>query len=86
MGYKENELINQNIEVIFAEKKDKLLFKEEGLGDLIKKGIITNMEMTFMSKEGRKIPVLFSASIMSDVDNKIQGVVCGSRYFKEQTG
>lgn len=38
--------------------------------------IVSNEEKTFLSKDGRKIPVFFSSSVIRDKDGKIQGLIC----------
>ena len=73
LGYEENELIGKPVSMIFEEE---VVFKELGLEDLIKKESVRNVEKTYLSKDGRKIPVLFSGSVMRDDDGKIQGIVC----------
>ena len=43
---------------------------------LVQQQFIKNNEKTFLGKDGREIPVLFSASAMLDKDENIQGIVC----------
>ena len=43
---------------------------------LVSQQFIKNNEKTFLDKDGREIPVLFSASAMLDKDESIQGTVC----------
>jgi len=82
LGYEEKELIGQSIEKIFVEEEEEeeeeeeLVFKGTGIDDLIKKGFISNVEKTYLTKDGRKMPVLFSGSAMRDDDGKIRGIVC----------
>ena len=75
LSYEEKELVGQPVGAIFEEEEE-LVFKGSGLDDLIKKGAIRSIEKTYLSKDGRKIPVLFSGSVMRDDDGKIQGLVC----------
>ena len=72
LGYQEDELIGRSVNMIFSEK----FFESKGLYEVIKKGFVSNVENTYISKDGRKIPVLFSGSIMRDNHGKIQGIVC----------
>ena len=80
LGYEEKELVSQLVDMILAEEEEEeeevLLFKGSGLDDLIKKGFVRNVEKTYLSKDGGKIPVLFSGSVMRDDDGVIQGIVC----------
>jgi len=71
LGYEEREIIGRHIGIIFAEEEEEP-FKGSGLANLIKKGVVNNLEKTYLSKDGRKIPVLFSMSIMREKDNTPQ--------------
>jgi PAS domain S-box-containing protein len=73
LGYKEEELIDQQIGIIFGEE---LPFKKTGIGGLIEKDFISSVEKSYLAKDGRRIPVLFSARVMRDNEGKIQGIVC----------
>ena len=85
LGYTEPELIGKPIGIIFAEEEE-LVLKGTGIEDIIRKGFISNIEKTYLTKDGRKIPVLFSGSVMYgnfesksinkyDDVNKIVGIV-----------
>lgn len=69
LGYRAEELIDQHVGTIFANNDGK------DTDDLIKHGDVGNIEKTYLSKDGRKIPVLFSSSVMQDNGGKIQGWV-----------
>jgi len=73
LGYSEEELIDQPIQLILTEE---LPFKGARLEDLVKKGLMRNVETTYLSKDGKKIPVLFSWSMLHDSGNRIQGIIC----------
>ncbi|MCD4819588.1 MAG: PAS domain S-box protein [Candidatus Cloacimonetes bacterium] len=72
LGYNENELIGQPISKICEEPKFSLI------NYLKKKSYISNIEKYYLSKDGRKVPMLFSAGIMRGKDDKIQGIVCAA--------
>ena len=78
LGYTEDELLGQFISTILEEEKEEeeLLFKGTGVADLIRTGEVTGIEKTYLTKDGRKIPVLFSGSAMRGADGKIEGIVC----------
>jgi len=88
LGYKENELIGKPVGMIVEEEKkdegreEKRLSK--GLGNLIEKGAVRNIEKTYLSKDGRKIPVLFSGSVMRDASGKIQKIICVAQDITER--
>ncbi len=74
LGYEELEIIGKPIEIIFDEEQG--VFSENGITDFIKKESIKNSEKNYLAKDGRKIPVQFSGSVMHDVEGNIEGFVC----------
>jgi PAS domain S-box-containing protein len=80
-GYKAEELVGGSIGKIFGEiegrniTKKKLNHKSE-VEKSVQQRFIINIENTVLGKDGREIPVLFSASAMLDKDENIQGMVC----------
>jgi PAS domain S-box-containing protein len=86
LGYEEKEMVGQPVGKIVAEEEEEeeLRFKGSGIEDLIKKGSVRNIERAYLSKDGRKIPVLFSGSVMCDDDGKIQGIVCMAQDITER--
>ena len=85
LGYEEKEIVGQAIGKVIAEEEEE---EEEeqgsGIEDLIKKGSIRNVEKAYLSKDGTKIPVLFSGSVMCGDDGKIQGIVCVAEDITER--
>ncbi len=82
LGYRSEELTGESI--------DKLIYDEvphsetSYFNELDKKGSIINIEKQYLTKDGRKIPVLLSMSNMyDDKGNKI-GVVCVARDITER--
>ena len=78
LGYTEDELMGRFIGTIIEEEKEEeeLYFNKTGITDLIRTGEVTGIEKTYLTKDGRKIPVLFSGSAMRGADGKIEGIVC----------
>ncbi len=73
LGYEEKELMGQQIGLIVAGESS----GEDGETEDIWKGYFSgNTEKTFLAKDGRQIPVLFSAAMMWDSYKAFQGVVC----------
>ncbi len=70
LGYTQDELLNQPFEIILKEEKT----ASEGtrLNDLLNEGspVVHNIEKIFFSKDGRRIPVLLSGSVMRNGDGK----------------
>ena len=87
IGYTEKELVKMHIRTIFEEEEEEEeeeAFKRSGIEDLIKKGFIRNVEKTFVAKDGKRIPVLFSGSVMRYEDGRIQGIVCVATDITER--
>jgi PAS domain S-box-containing protein len=73
LGYEEAELQGQPIErVIFGEPGT----EHSVLTEVFEKGSISTIEKQYVTKSGAQVPVLFSASVMRDAGNAVQGVVC----------
>lgn len=81
LGYQEAELIGKPIKFILEreENSEKLWIHQ-----LIEKGGIGNIEIIYLTKDGRKIPVSFSASVMRDDNGEMQGVVCVAQDISER--
>lgn len=75
LKYAEGELINKKINMVFDDLK---------VYDLIHKGGIHNEETYFISKDGNKIPVIFSSSVMYSRNETVQGVVCVAHDLSRQ--
>jgi len=88
LGYIEEELVNKHIKTLFEEEEEEEeeeeFFKKSGIEDLVKKGFITNVEKTFITKDGKRIPVLFSGSVMrgqSDSGSRTSSGLSRSEYI-----
>ena len=75
LGYQEKELLGQPIDSIIA---DPAIFQEKNLDPFIQKGAVANVETSYLSKDGRAIPMLFSCSAMYDAQGNIQSIVCAA--------
>jgi len=78
LSYEEGDLIGAPIGTILENTH----FSGENctnVGDLagiIPQGFISNVETFFKAKDGRQIPVIFSASVMHGAQSTVQGIVC----------
>ena len=80
LGYSEAELVGQPItKILLAET-----FKETGVGDFMALDAIRDIEVIYQSKDGRRIPVSFSASVLGDEQGQPQGVVCVAQDITER--
>ena len=85
LGYSENELIGQPASLLFQEEEEEAQFtiseqalpvKRTVLRRLVEEGPIRNIEKSFLARNGEKIGVLLSGSIMRDDRGGIRGIVC----------
>ncbi len=83
LGYTPSELIGQPARRIFAEQEEEF-FKGLGFSSLDPKGFIRSVEKQFLTKDGTRIPVSLSGSVMSNDDGNIQGIVCVIRDISER--
>ncbi|MFH1323073.1 MAG: PAS domain S-box protein, partial [Methanobacteriota archaeon] len=83
LGYNENELLGRSLMMVFADKKE-LILNGSINNEVIKKSSIANIEKTYLAKDGREIPMLFSSSVMLDDNGKFQGMVCVAQDITER--
>ena len=81
LGYEEKELVGQPVEKIFAQE---LSLNGSWFGDLVEKGFVRSVEKTYLSKDCREIPVLFSGAVIGTDKGKMQGVVCVAQDITER--
>ena len=79
--YTDSELLNEPLEIIFEEK---LSFNELIINNLLKRESTGIVEKSLLTKDGRKIPVLFSASLMHSANGMNQGIVCVATDITER--
>lgn len=72
LGYNAEELTGKPIDILFCEKDT----SPAPWFDLIEKDLLRKTEKTYLSKDGRKIPVLFSCNAIRGNNGNIAGIVC----------
>jgi PAS domain S-box-containing protein len=80
LGYSEAELLGKPISRVFPEEAG------EGiplLSEVLNYSSINAIERTYLAKSGRKIPVLFSASVMRDPQGEVRAIVCMAQDLTE---
>ncbi|TAN57503.1 MEKHLA domain-containing protein [Patescibacteria group bacterium] len=85
LEYRTDELLNQSVEKIF-EPEVRPLVESKKFSELFKFGFSKDVEINFISKTGRKIPVSISAAAMQNKKGKIMGIVFVAkdmRIYKE---
>ena len=84
LGYTEEELVGKPVGIIFAKQEEIYgvfqFFREpENAGALCTQDTIRNRELTYRTKDGRLIPMLFNASVIRDKTGNITGVMAGAK-------
>ena len=90
LDYKETDLIGMAIGDVFEEADDEQAgaFMGTWLEALIRTGALKDIEARFITKEGRRIPILFSRSAIQDETGTISDILCIAKnmsgYVKAQ--
>ncbi|MFH1996349.1 MAG: PAS domain S-box protein [Candidatus Omnitrophota bacterium] len=87
LGYKQEELIGKDVSLLFPEEEEEeeeIPFKGTKLGKLIKEGRLTNYEVNYKAKDGRKIPMLLSGAVLKMVDCPHKGPVKDCSVFMKK--
>ncbi|MFH0731510.1 MAG: ATP-binding protein [Candidatus Omnitrophota bacterium] len=82
LSYEEKELVGKKISAVLSDIETSPL-RGGKLEKLIGTGTIMNVETYYLSKDKRKIPVLFSSSVMKDKTGEILWVVCTAKDITE---
>jgi PAS domain S-box-containing protein len=80
LGYPEPELTGQPVERIF----DPEAFVRLDFSEVSRKGTVKALETAYLTKDGRKIPVSFSGSVMRDEAGRVEGIVCVAHDISER--
>jgi len=81
LGYTQTELLGQSIDMLFDPEKERLT--EKWAQSPAEKGLEKNIEKTFLTRSGEKIPVLFSAAVMKGGPTP-KGIVCLALNIRER--
>lgn len=80
LGYEKEDLIGNHISIILEDE----IFKNSRVEDLVSEWFISSAEKVYLSKDGKKIPVLFSSSIIQDDQGNVQSIVCVATDITER--
>lgn len=69
LGYSEQELIGQPVDILFQNKQDADMFHGRNFKELLEKGSWRGLERYCRTKQGESVPVLISASVMPQADD-----------------
>jgi PAS domain S-box-containing protein len=82
LGYEEGELEGKPIAFICGEGVTPF---DTGHGvDLGKIGQMNNVETAYVTKDGRRVPMSFSGSMMRDASGRVEGVVCAAQDITDR--
>ena len=83
LGYEASELLDQPIEIILV-PEETANFRQSCLEQLLAGDSICDTEITLVTKDGRKIPVSLSASVVRDEEGVEPGIVYVGRDLTER--
>jgi PAS domain S-box-containing protein len=85
LGYSEDALQALSIGDVFEEKEDDQAgaFMGTWLEALIRVGVLDKIEARFIASDGRRVPILFSRTAITDPDGNITDIIC---IAKDMTG
>jgi len=85
LGYKKEELIGKPFSSILPGKKSQVIVSDESVfEELIKKGVVRDHEIKYVTKKGKIIPVSFSGSVIRDGAGALAGIVTIARDITER--
>jgi PAS domain S-box-containing protein len=80
LGYEEDELIGQSPGLIFGEE----FAQGSIIENLLLQGSVSGIESSFLTRDGRLIPISVSGSMMQDEQGQFQGLVCVAQDITER--
>jgi two-component system, sensor histidine kinase len=86
LGYREEELIGAAIGSVLEPPVTNCTNPIDAydVTKIIARGFVSNVETIYRAKDGTRIPVLFSASVMHGARSTVQGIVCVALDIREQ--
>ncbi|MCL0094255.1 PAS domain S-box protein, partial [Dehalococcoidia bacterium] len=88
LGYTEEEVIGQPVGIIFEEEEEARRFfqffrEPEKVEAPRPQDTIRNRQLTYKTRDGRLIPMLFNASVLTDEGGSVTGMVAGAKDITE---
>ena len=81
LGYEEEELIGRSAETVFSNARSG---RDRWMKILLAEGRIGNTEEWWISKTGREVPILLSASVVRENNNLIKGIVYAAQDITDR--
>lgn len=82
LEYTEDELIGRDMNLIVPQEEE--IFGGAGFRRLIEESTVLNQEIDYVTRSGKRIPMLFSAAVLKNEDGKTEGAVCIARDVTER--
>ncbi len=82
LGYKEEELLGRDITLIVPQEEK--IFSSAGFKRLIEESTVVNRELDYLTKTGKRIPMLFSSAVLKNKDGAVEGFVWIARDITER--
>jgi PAS domain S-box-containing protein len=82
LEYPESELVGRNMDLIFPPEEK--IFKDKGFQRLMEESAVVNREIDYVSRSGKRIPMLLSASVLKNKEGTIEGAVCIAKDATER--
>ena len=84
LGYKYEEIIGKPMDLIFEKTKGKsLVMGGSKIQKLIRDGVIKNFEIFFRNKQGKRIPMVLSGSVMRSIYDEIDAIICVAKDLRD---
>jgi len=81
LGYDETELVGEQLSWVVLDEPGAV---KPTLDMILENSSISSVEKTYLDRNGKMIPMLFSASVMRESDGQVHGVVCVAQNITER--
>jgi PAS domain S-box-containing protein len=81
LGYQEQELLGRPVEMILDRDTSRVGATSPDLKHLAG---VDHLEVAYLAKDGKKIPVMFSSSLLEGPNGEFQGIVCVAQDMTER--
>jgi PAS domain S-box-containing protein len=82
LEYREDELVGKNLDLILPQEE--MDFIGENLSKRIDGPTSVNREIEYITRNGKRIPMLFSSAVLKNTEAKVEGAVCIARDVTER--
>jgi PAS domain S-box-containing protein len=81
LGYDETELVGERLGWVVMDEPGA---EKTTLDTILENSSISSVEKTYLDRNGKMVPMLFSASVMRGSDGQVHGVVCVAQNITER--